>query len=85
MLKRILSISAIWIICNSCMNLFPIRHHVLKTPYPASHVFNVPVEKLKGSIIHYIQNTNECSLYKNLIFYYYADKIVHIVHDMYNR
>jgi hypothetical protein len=75
MIKKLNIIFSICILFSSCMNVAPIRQKQLIRPYPTSHIFNLPVNCLKDSIVTYFANARPLGskMYNELIFYYYSD------------
>jgi hypothetical protein len=57
------------------MNIAPMHEKKIITPYPTNHIFNMPVSKLKSSIIHCFSDREKVNSkeYNSLIFYYNVD------------
>jgi hypothetical protein len=55
------------------MNFEPIQQKSLIRLYPTSHIFNVPLNTLKKSILHTFKNANSLTntFYNDLVFHYY--------------
>ncbi len=72
MIKRLYFILIISISFFSCMNLVPIKKKTLINAYPTSHIFKLPVNSLKESILLSFtpEKQYNSSIYKNLIFIY---------------